>query len=28
LKSKYDPENVFRANPNVPPGQWKPEDAA
>jgi hypothetical protein len=28
LKSKYDPENVFRANPNVPPAQLKPGDAA
>lgn len=27
LKSKYDPENVFRANPNVPPAQRKPADA-
>ena len=28
LKSKYDPENVFRANPNIPPAQRKPADAA
>ena len=28
LKSKYDPENAFRANPNVPPAQPKPVDAA
>jgi FAD/FMN-containing dehydrogenase len=27
LKSKYDPKNVFRANPNVPPAQRKPADA-
>jgi hypothetical protein len=28
LKSKYDPENVFRANPNVPPARRKPADTA
>jgi len=28
LKSKYDPENVFHANPNVPPAQRKPADPA
>ena len=28
LKSRYDPENVFRANPNVPPAQRQPADAA
>jgi hypothetical protein len=26
LKSKYDPGNAFRANPNVPPTQRKPAD--
>ena len=28
LKSKYDPENVFHANPNVPPTPRKPADSA
>jgi FAD/FMN-containing dehydrogenase len=28
LKSKYDPENVFRANPNIPPVPRKPADSA
>jgi len=28
LKSRYDPEDVFRASPNVPPAQRQPADAA